>query len=41
LVKEVSYEFSTDINKKVIEIGIETGSPNIIKRYNGWKTKTF
>jgi len=41
LVEEVSYEFSTDIKKKVIEIGIETGSPDIIKKYMAGKPKPF
>jgi radical SAM superfamily enzyme YgiQ (UPF0313 family) len=41
LIEEVSHEFGTDIKKKVIEIGIETGSPNIIRKYMAGKPKPF
>lgn len=41
LIKEVSHEFGTDRKKKVIEIGIETGSPDIIKKYMAGKPKPF
>jgi len=41
LIEEVSHEFGTDTKKKLIEIGIETGSPNIIKEYMAGKPKPF
>jgi len=41
LIEDISREFGTDIKKKVIEIGIETGSPNIIKKYMAGKPKPF